>query len=433
MAGRFSILSIPGSGAQATVCIVRDAQEGGVRALKVLREDFEPDSMEARRVRDEGRILMRLRHPGLPRVHERLEIEGRQVLVMDFVDGPPLGWWLRHAKRVRPELAFGIARQVAEVVGYAYAGGERETGHPARLVHRDLNLSNILLDLSGRVKVLDFGLARAEFLDRESFTAVSLLGTPGFTAPEGLRAIADNPKLDVYSLGIAVLSMLAGHVPTLSQKPDRHGEHLERFLGQLVERVDVVSEQLDLVRRMCAHRPADRPGMDEVVAALPDRDALLSDWIRQTVLPVQRARPQTDPLVHSGYDELAFLEGIGTGEGEPDGPGRADQVVRRFMERPDWAQRATDLQWILARYPRWTAAPFLERLAPLTRSWWRRSGPLPEPPVVLLCLAVLSHRREPEVVELARTLARNRNPSVAALAGSILREEIVSLESVGGN
>lgn len=430
MDGRFTILGIPGSGAHATVCIVRDGEAGEVRALKVLGEDYEPESMEARRVRDEGRILQRLSHPGLPRVHEQLEIAGRQVLVMDFVDGPSLAWWMRSEKRLPPGIAFAIARQVAEVVDHAYVGDPGHTGHPAKLIHRDLNPTNILLDRSGRVKVLDFGLARAEFVDRESFTAVSLLGTPGYTAPEGLRAIPDNPRLDVYSLGICLIAMLGGHVPMLSRDPVRHRTQLERSLARVEELSGVVGARLDLVRRCCSHDPAGRPGMSEVVEAIPDGSADLETYVKERVLPAHRARRQVDPLVHGAYGELAFIEGILVGDGDGTPPERADRVVRRFLARPRWEARISDLKWVLVRYPAWTSAPFLERLEPVLTPWWRRRGHLPSARVVATSLAACSHRTGPDVQQAAEQLVKSRNATVASIAARILEGEEVPLESL---
>ncbi|MCB9690621.1 MAG: serine/threonine protein kinase [Alphaproteobacteria bacterium] len=428
MPTRFSILDIPGAGAHATVCIARDRDAGAIRALKVLSADYDAESEEAQRVRDEGRILQRLQHRGLPRVHEQLEIDGRQVLVMDFVEGPSLAWLLRRIKRFPADVAVAIAREIADVVDYAYAGTSGPSGHPVRLVHRDLNLANVLLDPEGQVKVLDFGLARAEFLDRESYTLVSLQGTPGYCAPEGLRAIRDNPKLDVYSLGVCLMAMVGGYVPILSRQEARHAEGLEESLTRLEEILAGAHEGLvDLLRGMCAFAPEGRPTMSDVRERLRPDPAALRAFAETTSTPAFRERRQVDPLVHGSYPDLAFLEGIQLGEGAESSPERSDQIVRRFLGRPGWEERLADLKWVLARYPAWTAAPFLEVLARTSGPWWR-PGPKVPSRIVGTALAAASHRPCDAVTEAAARLRTHRHPVVAGIASRIVEGEEVPLD-----
>lgn len=432
MSARFEMLEIPGSGAHATVCIVRDHHHGGARrALKVLREDFDAESAEARRVRDEGRILQRIRHPSLPRVYERLELGGRQVLVMDALEGPSLAAVVRQQGALPVGVAAMLLAGVASAVHAAYTSSPADGGHPARLVHRDLNLANIVVEVDGTVRVLDFGLARAEFLDREAVTMISLLGTPGYTAPEGLRAIQDNPGLDVYSLGICAVALLGGYVPILSRKPPRHRSGLQDVLAKLEEK-GIPEGVRVLVGRMCAHDPSARPTMGEVGRALEEwcEPEAFAGWIQQVVVPLHESRKRLDPLLHQAYPQLAFLEGVTLGaQGDPSPAERADHLVRRFLTREDWAGRTQDLKWVLSRHPAWSAAPFLEVLEPLSVSWWRRPR-RPASREVAVAVCALSHRPSQEVYDRVRPLERHRHPFVSELARAVGRGEELSLDRI---
>jgi serine/threonine-protein kinase len=426
MDARFEILDIPGSGAHATVCIARDHEAGAIRALKVLREGFDPESSEARRVRDEGRILERVQHRALPRVYAQLEIAGRQVLVMDFVDGPSVAWLIRRLGALPVDVALQIVRDVAEAVHHVYTASG-DGGHPARLVHRDLNLSNVLLDRRKGVRVLDFGMARAEFVDREAHTLVSLRGTPGYTAPEGLRAIADNPGLDVYSLGIGLLVMCSGHLPVLSRKENLHAEGLVALAKHVVETTGR-ADAAELATAMCAFHPGDRPTMGDVVDRIPDRPEVLEAFLAREVADVLATRQAVDPLIHQSYPELAFLEGVHMGANSDNASARADELVRRFLRRPAWMERTQDLKWLLARYPEWTSAPFVEALAPLERPWWKIGPPALHPRGAVVCLCALSHRPGAGLETGLARARRVRHPAVAEVMGVIATGQVVPIE-----
>lgn len=430
---RFEILDIPGSGASATVCLAKDRQvpDRGPVCLKVLKTEYDSESSEAKRVRDEARLLALLKHPNIVGLYDQLLIQEREVLVMEWVEGPPLSRIVRKTGKLPHRVALEVARQVALATHYAYTL-PREDG-PLRLVHRDLTLDNILMSVRGEVKILDYGLAKADFSEREAQTKISLRATPAYAAPEGLNTISDNPKLDVYALGISLFFMVTGHLPVLSRNALAHRDGLSEQLAWLKRecKADVVDGIVDLMLHMCSFDPRDRPSMDEVVTRL---EALLVEPVdltgfgEEVVGPLHRARPQRDPVLHEAYEELRFLQSTVTEHDLPEGDNLADERVRAFMKQPDWATRSKELKWMLLKNPDWTARPFLEVLKPACEPWWKVFLRRPTVRETLVSLSALASRRsQPGVLRLAKVLRGSRNADVARMASRIVEGDDISL------
>lgn len=432
-AGRFEILEIPGAGAHAAVCLAIDRTTGGRVCLKVLRTAFDPTSSEAKRVRDEARLLRRLDHPGIVKLIDALELEGRQVLVMECVDGPPVARLVRRLGHLPWGVALEIARHVASAVDYAYRLPGDE-GRALRLVHRDLNLSNVLISIDGVVRVLDYGMARADFDEREADTHVGLLGTQGFTAPEGLVRIADNPKLDVYSLGVCTFLMLTGHLPILSKQRVAHAASLAEQLAWARERLAAGGADpgpIDaLLRSMCAFQPDDRPSMAEVaqtLSTLVPADVDLAGFAREHVVPLHEGRKRTPAAEHEAWAELQFL-GEPTVQPAPvpsaPGPSVAGPSARSpevqladLLSMPGWHSRPDDLRDCLA-----SGADPLPAIALLRRfaaPWWQVFSRRPRVDGALVLLDVLADRPTDELRAVCHRLVLHRDARVAERARAI--------------
>ncbi|SDD75598.1 serine/threonine-protein kinase [Aquimonas voraii] len=204
--GRFAIAGELGRGGMGRVLhgvCTRDGVEQHA-AIKILRSD-RWDPLAEQRLREEARALASLDHPGIARLLEAgRSAEGIAFVAMERVRGEPLLDWCAHrglGVRERVELFRGVLAAVAHA-------------HRALLVHRDLKPSNVMVDEDGRVRLLDFGLAR--FLDAEpqerTQTAARFL-TPAYAAPEQLRGERITIATDVYALGALLYELLAGTAP----------------------------------------------------------------------------------------------------------------------------------------------------------------------------------------------------------------------------
>lgn len=200
--GDYQLLEKLGAGGMGVVYKAQDSKTGRYVAIKTLTPVEDPEFLA--RFRREGQAQSRLDHPNLVRVHSWGERQKRPYLVMDFVEGRDLQEILREGP-LEPREAARITRDVASAVAQLHQTG---------VLHRDLKPSNILIDQSGRPRLVDFGVARLEGAETLTRTG-DILGTPAFMSPEqalGERE-AMGPKTDVYSLCAVLYNLLTGSPP----------------------------------------------------------------------------------------------------------------------------------------------------------------------------------------------------------------------------
>ena len=203
-----------GDGGSSSVWLAHHAQAPATRvAVKVL--DFAlRGSVTEQRFRDEAAMLARLEHPCIVRLLEwSVSALGEPYLVLEFVEGTPIDEFVRGrglaiADRVR------LVRQVLDALIHA---------HAVRIVHRDLKPSNLLVTTEGRVKLLDFGIAKLlDGAGRGERTRSSAIGgapmTPAFAAPEQVTGAAITAATDVYAVGVLLYLLVSGRHPTMGEK-----------------------------------------------------------------------------------------------------------------------------------------------------------------------------------------------------------------------
>lgn len=199
LSGRFELVRRLGAGGLAEVFLARDRLSGQEVALKALHAHLVEDAALSGRFRREMVVTRGLEHPGIVRVFDLHEDEGRPFISMELLRGRTLAEHLRDGPLPRDQ-ALRIARQICEALRAA---------HRAGVVHRDLKPQNVFLTQDGAVKLLDFGLARVTGEAR--FTAQSaVMGTPGYISPELLAGAQADARADVYSLGVTLFEMLTG-------------------------------------------------------------------------------------------------------------------------------------------------------------------------------------------------------------------------------
>jgi eukaryotic-like serine/threonine-protein kinase len=202
--GRYQLGRTLGSGGMAIVYQAHDRELGRVVAVKRLADNLSHDRSFRDRFLREAQLAARLSHPHLVRVYDfGHDPDGRPFIVMEYVEGGSLAEALARDGALSPARVVAVARDCCSGLAYAHAAG---------LVHRDLKPQNLLLDLDGRVKIADFGIARS--LDGTSLTLTgSVLGTAGYLAPEQAGGEQATAAADIYGLGVTLHQLATGGMP----------------------------------------------------------------------------------------------------------------------------------------------------------------------------------------------------------------------------
>jgi serine/threonine-protein kinase len=202
--GRYQLGRTLGSGGMAIVYQAHDRELGRVVAVKRLADNLSHDRSFRDRFLREAQLAARLSHPRLVRVYDfGHDPDGRPFIVMEYVEGGSLAETLARDGVLSPARVTAVARDCCSGLAYAHAAG---------LVHRDLKPQNLLLDLDGRVKIADFGIARS--LDGTSLTLTgSVLGTAGYLAPEQAGGEQVSAAADIYGLGVTLHQLATGTLP----------------------------------------------------------------------------------------------------------------------------------------------------------------------------------------------------------------------------
>ncbi|MGE0705600.1 MAG: serine/threonine-protein kinase [Vicinamibacterales bacterium] len=267
--GSYSILREAGRGGMGRVYVATDLRLNRTVAIKVLPPEL-TDSAEGReRLRREARAAAALTHPGICTVHSLEELDGELVIVTEFVDGRTLREEMAAGRLPLPKLVLETARELASALAAAHARG---------ITHRDLKPENVMRTRDGRLKILDFGLARADgpatdpLAVRVTADAVAI-GTPAYMAPEQLNGQQGDARSDVFALGVLIYEYASGvhpfDAPTplalMSRVMAADPEPLERRVRDLPPVIAGV------VARALEKAPQNRfPSAAAVLAALND-------------------------------------------------------------------------------------------------------------------------------------------------------------------
>ncbi|MEA2460321.1 MAG: eukaryotic-like serine/threonine-protein kinase [Actinomycetota bacterium] len=250
LGGRYRLQRKVASGAMGVVFEAEDVTLGRRVAVKLLSESLSSDNTFIERFRREARSAAALSHPNIASVFDYGEDEDSFYIVMELVEGNDLAEVLKAQGPLSPERATRIARQTADALGHA---------HAADLIHRDVKPANILIAAGDRVKVTDFGIARAT--SDMSLTATgSVMGTAHYLSPEQASGEPVSPRSDVYSLGIVLYEMLTGNVPfTGDNMVAIATRHASEDVPSLKESQPETADALDeVVRTATAKDPRSR-------------------------------------------------------------------------------------------------------------------------------------------------------------------------------
>jgi serine/threonine protein kinase len=299
---RYRVAARIASGGMGTVYRAWDERLDRAVAVKLLHPHLAEDAEVRNRFRAEARHAARVRHPNVVAVLDQDEHDGTPFIVMELVDGPSLCDLLNRRTRLAPAELLAFLVEICAGLGAV---------HDVGLVHRDVKPENLLHDVSGHVRVADFGIARA--LDSTMLTPVgTMLGSVQYMAPEVVLGQAATWRSDQYSLGIVAFEALTGRTPLPAEVPMaaalRHAR--EQVPPPSSARPEVTPAIDRVVMTATAKEPAARyPSLDALLDALrvavDGTDGGAGGRPRTDILPAPSPttrRPVSDPAPPAGDD-----------------------------------------------------------------------------------------------------------------------------------
>ena len=281
--GRYQVVRKLGAGGMANVYLAEDQELGRRVAIKILNERHANDEQFVERFRREAKNAAALSHPNIVSIYDRGEAEGTYYIAMEYLDGRSLKELILSRGPAPLNVAIEYVRQILSALRFAHRHG---------IVHRDIKPHNVLVDAEGRVKVTDFGIARAGA--SQMTEAGSIVGTAQYLSPEQARGTNVDQRSDLYSLGIVLYELLTGTLPFNGDTPV---EIAMKHLSQTPELPSVLRpelpRELDLVvTRALAKDPDERyQSADEMDADLErlSRGAAVSPETEESATQIMRA------------------------------------------------------------------------------------------------------------------------------------------------
>lgn len=292
-------------------------------AVKLLHPRWSENEEIASRMRDEARLLGWLRHKNIVDVMDLTLIDGRCAVIMEYLDAVDTKMLINHCaeteQRIPLRPALEMCAAVASALDAAYNRPPYAGEKPLRVIHRDIKPSNIMVDDSGVVKVLDFGVARAEFDERESKTQEIAFGSLEYMPPERLFFEPESPASDVYSLGATLYELLAlEKFGKAKLRPKEHEAFFEDRFDVLLDRYPMHREAEDLLHEllmsMLAFEEPDRPTAADAVAKMRSfarrlTDTPLEEWSEATVPQLLKAtRERTEEATPGSLVDTILTE-----------------------------------------------------------------------------------------------------------------------------
>ncbi|WP_448629275.1 protein kinase domain-containing protein [Cellulomonas soli] len=252
--GRYEVVSRIARGGMATVYLAVDRRLDREVALKVMHPHLAEGASGTdfvARFRREARTAARLTHPGLVGVFDQGVDGETSYLTMEYVDGTNLRRRIGELGALSVQEALGTAEHVLDALGAAHRNG---------LVHRDIKPENVLLADDGRIKLADFGLARA-VTEVTATTTGTVMGTVAYLAPELVTRGTSDARTDVYACGILLYEMLTGAQPFTGETPIQVAfQHVNSDVPAPSDAVPWLPVEVDeLVQALAAREAADRP------------------------------------------------------------------------------------------------------------------------------------------------------------------------------
>jgi eukaryotic-like serine/threonine-protein kinase len=334
--GRYKIVRKLGAGGMANVYLAEDQELGRRVAIKILNDRHANDDQFVERFRREAKNAAALSHPNIVSIYDRGEAEGTYYIAMEYLDGRSLKELIVTRGPAPVPVAVDYARQILSALRFAHRHG---------IVHRDIKPHNVLVDGEGRVKVTDFGIARAGA--SQMTEAGSIVGTAQYLSPEQARGTNVDQRSDLYSLGVVLYELLTGATPFGGDTPV---EIAMKHLSQVPEPPSVKRPSLphdldQLVMRSLAKEPDERYQSAEEMDADLERVARGVAVSRETEeFATQILSAQTGPMAATAATMIAPPPRVVTPAQTP--PGGAPPQVYYDLDEP--IHRRPIWPWIAA-------------------------------------------------------------------------------------
>ena len=301
---RYEILDKIGTGGMSDVYKAKDQKLNRFVAIKVLKQEFSENKNFVSKFRVEAQAAAGLMHPNIVNVYDVGEENGIHYIVMELVEGITLKKYIEKKVRLTTKEAISIAIQVAMGI---------EAAHNNHIIHRDIKPQNIIISREGKVKVTDFGIAKAA----SSNTITSnVMGSVHYTSPEQARGGFSDEKSDIYSMGITFFEMLTGRVPFNGDTTVSIAiKHIQDEMPSPKEFVPEIPVSVEKIVLKCTQKSPDRryQNMGEMIKDLkrslinPDEDFVKMDNVEEAgktrVVPEVRLNNRNVDNVETQYTQ----------------------------------------------------------------------------------------------------------------------------------
>ena len=256
---RYEILEKIGTGGMSDVYKAKDHKLNRLVAVKVLKQEFSENANFVSKFRIEAQAAAGLMHPNIVNVYDVGEEGGIYYIVMELVEGITLKKYIEKKARLSVKEAISIAIQLSMGI---------QAAHNNHIIHRDINPQNIIISKEGKVKVTDFGIAKAA---TSNTITSNVMGSVHYTSPEQARGGYSDEKSDIYSLGITMFEMLTGRVPFNGETTVAIAiKHIQEELPPPREFVPEIPVSVEQIVCKCCQKSPDRryQSMRELIAEL---------------------------------------------------------------------------------------------------------------------------------------------------------------------
>jgi eukaryotic-like serine/threonine-protein kinase len=314
--GRYRIMRKLGTGGMANVYLAEDQELGRRVAIKILDDRHAGDDQFVERFRREAKNAASLSHPNIVSIYDRGEAEGTYYIAMEYLDGRSLKELIVSRGPAPVNIAIDYAQQILAALRFAHRHG---------IVHRDIKPHNVLVDAEGRLKVTDFGIARAGA--SQMTEAGSIIGTAQYLSPEQAKGAPVDQTSDLYSVGVVLYELLTGTVPfsgdtpveiamkhlsSVPEPPSGHRAEIPRDLDYVVLRAlakdpaeryqsaDEMSADLARVARGSHVSPATEEAATAIISRPPP---VVTPAVATAVTRQHMPVPYAPPPAYYDYDE----------------------------------------------------------------------------------------------------------------------------------
>ncbi len=259
IAERYEILAKIGTGGMADVYKAKDHKLNRFVAFKVLKPEFREDTTFIRKFKSEAQAAAGLTHPNIVNIYDVGDDEGVYYIVMELIEGITLKEYISKKGKLSVKEATSIAIQVSMGL---------EAAHNHNIVHRDVKPQNIIISTDGKVKVTDFGIARAA---SSNTISSNVMGSVHYSSPEQVRGGYSDEKSDIYSLGITIYEMVTGRVPFDGDTTVAIAiKHLQEEMAPPSSFAPDLPYSLEQIIYKCTQKSVDRryAKMEDVIADL---------------------------------------------------------------------------------------------------------------------------------------------------------------------